>query len=104
MALTLAGFRVRVFQSQLSMNANPQLSIDDDVPPAGTPCSACKATGHFCQASTWCAGDGGHAICTACLEMRECETILARKPRPLFESDLEPAPIRSIPEIRLQVA
>lgn len=61
------------------MNEEVAVAEKPDVPPAGTPCSVCKALGHFCPADQWCAGDSGYAICDECLNGKECETVAARK-------------------------
>lgn len=48
------------------------MTEDLDKPPAGTWCCVCRATGHFCQAEVYTAGDSGNAICAACQRMEDC--------------------------------
>lgn len=53
------------------------LDIDDDVPSPGTPCSVCRATGHFCQAQRY-SSEGTVGICLPCKEQRACPVSIAR--------------------------
>jgi hypothetical protein len=83
------------------MNATPQVRIEEDKPPVGTPCVVCKSLGHWCQGDVWCAGDSGNAICNACQNQVDCSVVAKRKQKaPLFEPEdgYEAAPpVRSIP-------
>ena len=81
------------------MNANPKALIDEDRPPAGTPCCVCKSMGHWCQADAWTAGDSGNGICQSCLDGEDCSVMQARKAKaPLFpaKSEPDPAPVRAV--------
>jgi hypothetical protein len=52
-------------------------ALDEDVPPPGSPCIVCRATGHFCAASRYLKNtDDG--ICLACLQGRNCSQTAAK--------------------------
>lgn len=87
------------------MSTIPRSIVDDDRPPAGTPCCVCQTAGHWCPGEVWCAGDGGQAICRACQNQVDCEVITARKKKPeLFIPDEAPASVRSLPLPKAQVS
>ena len=84
------------------MTTIPQVRIEEDRPPVGTPCIVCKGKGHWCQAEQFTAGDSGNGICNACVEGNECSHALMRKKRDLddfipTDSALLPEPVRVIP-------